>query len=521
MKGTQPEMFNKDSRTKNTLRTSVVTTICNLVNSLMAFVYRTVFIYVLSSAYLGVSGLFTNILQMLSLAELGITSAISYRFYKPISENNTQKVGELMRFYKRVYQIIACTIVVLGMAVFPFLNYLIKDASEVPSDINIHLVYVLYLLQTVSSYTYAYKQTILTADQRHHILAIFQTLMKLANYVIQIIVLVCLRNFTLSLGISVAVTIGLNAIVSYWVTLQYKDVFSVKGSISKAERQEIFEDTKATICHKIGWTVLNGTDSLILSKFVGLIATGLYSNYAMIINNLSTIVMQLFGSFTSSLGNAHVELDEERKYVVYKRLLFANLWIAGYTTVCLFCLIDDFIAIWIGKNMLLDTVTVITLSIQFYLEMTRKITTSYTNGCGLFVKDKIRPLIEAAINVVVSIVLVKAYGIAGVFMGTIVSHLLTVFWREPYILFKYEFHKSTLSYWIMFAEYGVLTTILCIACSIVKNKLFITNNALIAWIANAIIISAIYFAVSLIVFGRTAEFGFYKEMVCKKLKRQK
>src|SRR5699024_6438041 len=152
---------------------------------------------------------------------------------KPISENNTQKVGELMRFYKRVYQIIACTIVVLGMAVFPFLNYLIKDEREVPGDINIHLVYVLYLLQTVSSYTYAYKQTILTADQRHHILAIFQTLMKLANYIVQIVVLICLRNFTLSLGISVAITIGLNAIVSYWVTLQYKEVFSVKGSISK------------------------------------------------------------------------------------------------------------------------------------------------------------------------------------------------------------------------------------------------------------------------------------------------
>lgn len=513
-------MFNRDSRTKNTLRTSVVTTICNLVNTLLAFVYRTVFIYILSSAYLGVSGLFTNILQMLSLAELGITSAISYRFYKPISENNTQKVGELMRFYKRVYQIIACTIVVLGMAVFPFLNYLIKDANEVPGDISIHLVYVLYLLQTVSSYTYAYKQTILTADQRHHILAMLQTLMKFINYIVQILVLIFLKNFTLSLGIGVAVTIILNALVSYWVTLQYKDVFSVKGSITKAERCEIFEDTKATICHKMGWTVLNGTDSLILSKFVGLIATGLYSNYAMIINNLSTVVMQLFGSFTSSLGNAHVALDEERKYIVYMRLLFANLWIAGYTTVCLFCLIDDFIAMWIGKDMLLDTVTVITLSIQFYLEMTRKITTSYTNGCGLFVKDKIRPLIEAAINVVVSIVWVKVYGIAGVFMGTIVSHLLTVFWREPYILFKFEFRKSTASYWKLFGEYGVLTFVLCFVCSAIKSKLYVANT-LIGWIATAILISIVYFVGSFFVFGQSDEFKFYKEIIRGKLQKRK
>ena len=317
-------MFNQNSRKSNVVKSSFMGTTYEVINIILGFVYRTVFIHALSSNYLGINGLFTNILQILSFADLGISTAITYRFYEPINKNDVHKVGQLMVYFKNVYRIIAIVIFVVGISLLPFLNFFIKDTNELPEDINLKIVYLLFLLQTLSSYLFIYKQTILSADQKQYLVSLFQISRTTLCYTVQMIVLVLTKNYTLILIINTILTLLTNYIFSEWAASKYKEVFEVKDSISKEEKRQIINDTKATLCHKIGGTVLSSTDNLIISKYVGIIATGLYSNYSMVLSKLSGILGQLFGGFTSSLGSAHVAQDEEKKYISYRTLLFGN-----------------------------------------------------------------------------------------------------------------------------------------------------------------------------------------------------
>lgn len=514
-------MFNRESRKKNVLRASFTGATCNLINTVLGFIYRTIFIRVLSSSYLGINGLFSNILQILSFADLGISTAIVYRFYEPISKNDVTKVGRLMNFFKKVYNGVASIILVAGLSLLPFLNQFIKESSEIPSDINLQEVYLLFLFQTLSSYLFVYKQTILSADQKQYIVSLIQTCITFLRYAFQVAILLVTQKYIWVLVSNILLNILLNLVFSEWVSHKYKEVFSIKESISKEEKKEIFDDTKATLCHKIGGTVLNSTDNIILSRYVGIVATGLYSNYSMILSSLSSVLNQVFGSFTSSLGNAHVEQTKEQKYISYRRLLFGNLWATSICTVCLYSLLNDFITIWLGPNMLLDSLTVMVLCIQFFMETARIISMSYTNGCGLFIRDKIRPVIEAVINLIVSIIMANLLGTAGVFVGTIVSHLCTVFWREPYLLYRYEFGKTMQEYWIYYAFSALSTIILCAFFSWISAYCFLSICGFTGFFLKASMIFIVGNIIAVILFNKHPDFIFYKNLFLRKFDTRK
>ena len=513
-------MFNKNSRTNNVIRTTVVGTTCNIINLLMGFVYRSIFLFFLSSAYLGINGLFTNILQILSFAELGIGGAISFRLYKPISDGNVEEVGRLMRFFKKIYFSIALAIMTVGFGILPFLEYFIKDTAEIPNDVNIYFIYILFLLQTVTSYICVSPQMLLCADQKQYKLTLFQSGSKLIQYIVQIGFLIMSRNYTITLSVGILTTLMINIIISTYVKNQYPEVFAIKDSISKEQAKLIFSDTKSTMCHKIGGTVLSSTDSIILSSFVGLVTTGLYSNYSLIITSLNSVLGQVFGSFTSSLGNTHFVLKSDDAYNVYKKLLFANFWISGMCTVCLVNLISDFVSIWLGKDMILDQIAIIAICLQFYLESIRLISTSYTFGSGLFSKDVLRPLIEAVINISVSIILVRNLGIAGVFFGTVVSHLVTVTWREPMILYKYEFKKPLKEYWAEFTFFSVITTVLSVAIFAFKNCINFVCINIWGWIIEATGCIVVYTIVLFVTCKNKDELKFYLGLIKSRLKRR-
>lgn len=511
-------VFNHNSRTHNVVRISMVGVCCNAVNIIMGFVYRTIFLFFLNSSYLGINGLFSNILQLLSFAELGITSAISFRLYEPISRNDVNKVGQLMGFIKNVYHVVAFVIFIVGMMIYPFINYFVKDTSEIPADVNLHFIYILFLFQTISSYMFVYKQTLVVSDQRQYMISLLNSLINLIRYVFQIIILAIYKDFTLTLIIGIVTSLFFNFIVSIWITCCYKDVFAVKEKLSKTERHKIFNDTKATLCHKIGYTVLNSTDNIVLSRFVGLVSVGIYSNYSLVITSLNSLLSQLLGNFTASLGNAHVELPKEKRYGVFRRLFFLNLWIASVCTICLYNLLNDFIVIWLGKDMLLDELVVIVLCFQFFFETSRYIQISYISACGLFVKDKIRPLIEAVINLLFSILLVLKLGIAGVFLGTIISHLATVFWREPYLLFRYEFKKSSLEYWKYYVEFFFITMMASVFFRWLFLDIVCVQMNIVTWFVKAVIIFLCANVINVILFCRNEDFSFYGRMLKGKVK---
>lgn len=511
-------IFNQQSRTTNVLKASSVGTVCHFVSYGMGFVYRTIFIAVLSASYLGINGLFWNLLAVLSLAELGIGEVIIYRFYRPIAENDLAKVSQLMVFFKQIYLLVAGVILVIGLSLFPFLDFFIKDKSGIPSDVNINLVYLLYLAQAVISYTFVYRLSIWTADQKSYVSIFMTGATETAKFLTQIVVLLVTRNFTLTLIASIAATLVMNITFSWWTTRVYKPVFLAQGALTRAEKLQIFKDAGALMCHKLGATVVSNTDSIILSKFVGLASVGIYSNYTLLVKALEMFLRQALGGFTASFGNAAVKLSKDEYHTAFRRMQFVTLAVSGWASASFCVLADGFVKLWIGDEMVFARIVTIILSINFYMITSRLNADTNISATGLFVKDKPRPIIEAVLNLVISIILVMKYEIAGVFLGTILSSALTVTWRVPYILYRDAFQRSVWGYWGKYALHTAFTALSVYLGFMVADRV-IEQMTWLTWLSEGVLFSLGYLLMFIAVFGTTDDFGFFKEFVLRKLKR--
>ena len=452
--------FNRNSRKWNSILTSSAGMINQFMQIIGNFVYRTVFLMVLSKEYLGINGLFTNVLQIFSLAELGIGSAILYNMYAAFSKQDTEKIGQLVHFYKKIYTIIALLILAMGAAFYPFLGSIV-NISEVPADVNLTIVYFLFVFNSVASYLFVYKQSLLSADQREYKVVLFNTASNLLGYALKILVLFLTRDFVVVLASSIGLSVLANALFSIWITKKYHSVFEVKSVLPVEERKEIYKGTRGLLCHKIGNVVVTSTDNIVISKFVSLAAVGLYSNYGTLVSAVTKVGISLINGMLPSIANFTVSASKEESYRMLKRILMINMWLACWTTVCLFTLLNPFITVWLDESYLLSYAVVTMVCLQHYMQTSRLAANNFVYSAGLFMRDRVRPLIESAINLIVSIVLAKQYGIIGVFIGTCVSGLLTYYWREPYLLFKHHLCRSSLGYWWIQAKWFLLTVGLC------------------------------------------------------------
>ncbi|SET16185.1 Membrane protein involved in the export of O-antigen and teichoic acid [[Clostridium] aminophilum] len=500
--------FNHSSRKKNIAISSVINTICRVAYLLIGFVYRMWFLKILSVEYLGINGVFTNIIGLMSFADLGISAAIIYRIYEPLSREDTERVGQLMRFFKKAYHLVALVLLVFGCVIAFFLPAFIRDRAEIPGDVNIYLTFFLFLLQSVSSYFFTYRLTMFDVDQKQFINTLINTVTMAVRCLVQILLLVSFRSYQLSLLAGILVTVFSNFLTNLWVTREYPHVFSVKSDLSRAEERAIYKDTLAAICHKIGGIVIASTDNLLLAKYLGLAITGIFSNYSMILSGFSTMIAVLFGPFTAALGNVHATEDCTGRYRAYKRSLYVNFWIVGMITACMYLLINDFITLWLGAGMLLDEMTVFFLCIQFYLTGSRKVPEAYISVCGLFVRDKGRPIIEAVLNLTLSIFLLKRIGVAGVFAGTVFSCLLTTYWREQYLLYKYVFQVSSLDFWIFNLRMVFVTGITIIVGKLSTLWIFGGERSILQWILKGIWTVILFGVVNGIIFWRNEEFRY-------------
>lgn len=474
--------FNEKSREENISRTALGYLVTYVANTIMQFIYRTIFIRVLCNEYLGIEGLFSNVIQLLSFAELGIGVSISYRLYDPIKRRNLKLVAEYMHLYKIGYRMIAVFVGTIGLLLVPFLGNIVKDTGEIPVDVNLTIAYLLFLVQSVTSYFFVYKQTLLAADQRGDVQAVYNCVGKFAVYFCKIIVLIVTRKYLYVLASAISIEIFVNYIISLLITNNYWEIFSIKTNFNKGLLGGIWTDIKAILCHRIGSTILNSTDNIVMSMYVGLGVLGTYSNYMLIITSVKNLIYQFLGNFNGSIGNAHVTLGFEGRISVYKKLHFINLWIANVVTVTMLVVLSPFISWWQGNQILLDKGALIAIMICFYLNIVRCVDISYTSATGLFQKDLIRPIIEAIINIIISIYLVKQIGVSGVVWGTIIAQLLTVWWRESYLIYKYEFGMKPTDFWKRYFKFAGITIAECII--IFLNNLF-AQNTLISICAKA------------------------------------
>lgn len=506
--------FNSKKRSSNMVRISVSSALFSILNIIVAFGYRTIFISILTKEYLGIEGLFTNVLQVLSLAELGMGTIIAYRLYEPIKNSNINHVSKLMYFYKSVYHVIAICVLGLGLIILPLLKILIKDSNEIPTDVNIYVVYILFLIQSVSSYFFTYKQTLLVADQRGDQISLFNFTKGLAKLGIQILVLLKTKNYTLTLFSGIVVNILINYFFSIYITNLYRIIFDSKESIDTDEKKAIYKEMRAMLVHRLGGTVKCSTDNIILSAFVGLGQLGIYANYSMITDNMIKIVNQLMGNFTASIGNAYISMKKKEFYIFFKRLLAINFIIANITTVSLYALINSFVKCWQGEDMVFQMDVVVIIILCYFTTVSRIILQSFTNACGLFKKDVTRPLYEVIINLSISIYFTIKIGIIGVFLGTFLSYLFTVCWREPYLLYKYVFKNSVRDYW---KKYIINFAYIVMQCWAISKFIDLNLNNLGMWIIYALIISIIILLVNLSFYAK--DVVWFIKHVCKNNKK--
>jgi len=511
-------MFNEQSKTSNVVRTSLWNGASKIVSIMTKFLVRTVFIMVLAKEYLGLEGLFTNVLGVMSLADLGIATAISVRFYEPIKNNDPYNVGRILNFYAWVYRRIALVITLLGLAFLPFVTYLLADKANLPADINIYQIYLLYLASTVASYLYSYRLALLSADQKNYVLAKLDIIFNIVSSLVQITILYFYRSYTWMLIWNTVAVIGWNFSISRWVTYLYPEVFVVKEMLNKEEQQAVWKDTRACLFHKFGGIVLLSTDGIVLTKMVSLAATGIYSNYAQVTAAIYNLIYNFFGNFVSSIGIARLDKSKEEYYGIYLKISFVNKWIAVMAASCTFLLLNDFIRLWIGQDYLLDNLTLVLISLNLYFGICRITNISFTNGCGWFVKDRYRPLIESVLNLLISIIATGYMGIAGVFLGTVVSYLLTVGWREPYILYRYEFERSFKDYWFHALKFFLIAVGFC--CLAAYVKAFLGVAIIAGWLElllEALILAFCLMFVLVLCLGRSAEFSFFVAFIKQKI----
>lgn len=509
----------KSERKKSSFKNMITAVSSNVLTIIVGLVAQAVFIKILGSEYLGLNGLFSNVISMLGIVELGMGSAIIYNMYKPIAEENHEKIKSLMQFYKKSYRIITLIISIIGIMIIPFIKYIV-DIESVTVGINVYLVYILFLLETICSYILSYKRSMLYANQKEYITNIIHMGYTILVNTMQLTFLYFTHDYYLYLIIKVMMRLVENIVISSYVNRRYS--YLLDNNVTKLDRKtekDIFQKIRALFFHKIGTFIVSGTDNIIISKYLGLVTVGLYSNYYMIINAVQTVINHIIQATRASVGNLLVTESKTKQFDIFNKIRFVNFWISCFSSICIFVIMDSFITIWIGYKFVLPTKVLLVLVINFFIVSSRSTYGAFKEAAGIFYEDRFVPIIESLLNIVLSIIFVKKFGLMGVFMGTIASGL--VLWCYSYPKYVYnklfgrkisDYIKETIYYFIIFILIAGFTYSLAILISFDNVYLQFISNVLIALIVPNVIM--------LLLFSKDENFKYFINML-KGLKKRK
>ncbi len=509
-------------RSTNSIKNAIVAVIMNIINILIGFIAQKVFVIALGSEYLGLNGLFSNVLSILAVVELGFGNAIIYHLYKPVAEDNKKEIKVLVKYYKNVYRVIAFVIFVLGLIVMPFIQFII---GEVSISESLHLLFFLALIDIVASYLLTYKRSILYANQKNYVVNLVHIGYVLLMNISEIILLLITKNYLLYLIVKIAFRLLENIVISLLVDKMYPYIREkCDDELDDKTKKDIKLKVNGLLFHKIGSSVVLGSDNIIISKMLGVVVVGLYSNYSMIITAVSNVLSQIFSSITSVVGNLLIENDKNKSYDIYKKMQLMNSWIYCWAGTCILCLIQPFVEIWMGKSYLLSFGVVVALVINFYVTGMRKTNTTFKEAAGIFYEDRFVPLIEIAINIIASVVLAYFFGLAGIFIGTIMSSAALFLYSFPVFMYKRLFDRSYFQFLKEFFYYTILS-IICMVVTYVVISLIHISSLILTLAVNLIICMIIPNIIYFIIFRKTDDFKYYvdlmKNVVLKRFKKDK
>ena len=494
-------------RTESVVKNFKFTVAGELILALLKFASRRAFVVLLGKEYLGINGLFTDILSVLALAELGFGVSITYSLYRPAARGDEKLINALVRLYGRVYRIVALTVLAAGVSLTPFLDFFVRKMPEnIP---NIPLIYILNVVNVSVSYLFSYKSTLLFVYQKKYIDAMIRAFVTLLFTGAQIAVLFLTGNYLYYLYLAIGATAAQNIVISaktdrLYPYLRQKEACALPQEI----KQDIRRNVSAMFLNRMGAAVVFGTDNILISKFVGVVTAGLYSNYTMIRGFVNTMINALFGAITPALGNLNATESAKERQRAFRRLNFFAKWLFGWLSICLLWLYDPFIDLWLGSGYLLPGPVVVLIVVNFYVGSMRIPVANTRSVMGLFWDERYKSVLEALTNLAVSVFLAQKWGIFGVIAGTLISTMAFPFWIEPLGLYRYglkqgagEYFLGYLSHVLVTAAAGGLTGLLCRLTGEGPGG-FVLKTALSLTIPN-IIYTAVY--------CRKEEFHFLKE----------
>lgn len=501
-----------NSRLKNSALNLATGLLGRLLTIILNFAVRTIFIHCLDEAYLSVNGLYSNILTVLSLAELGFGSAMVYHMYEPMAKKNYQKVAELLYFYKKAYFAVGMAIVGIGVCIIPFMDVIIKDKPDVPW---LTLYYIIFLLNSGLSYCFAAcKGTLFLADQKEYVQTNARNTIAIIQTALQVLLLLLFRAYLSYLLIQLAGTLCVNAYVAHLAEKRYPEISKYKNDrLNGDEKRQLLKDTGALFLTKVGHVALNGTDNIIISAVVGVLWVGRLSNYTLICDSATSVLCQITAAITGSLGNFFATEDKHAGYALFKKVEFLNFWLYGFSFIALLILLDPFIRLWAGARFVLGLPVCFAIALNFFVAGYMNTLWVFRSTLGLFKQGKYRPLIVAGLNIVLSIALGKIWGVFGVLFATFLSRAAVNLWYDPIVLHKYGFGVSAKPFFCEYAKRLLLVASLSILLLAVRKFVFLTGVSILGFVIMMVITAIVPNAMFWIAYHKKNEYLYFEDIL--------
>lgn len=427
-----------------------------------SFLVRRFLIKFIGNDINGIDSLYTSIIGVLAVAELGIGDAITFCMYRPIVEGRTDRVGALYGLFRRTYRIVGIFIAVAGCAVMPFLPQLAKGYSA--ANINLYATFSLMLVSVVLSYMFSADSALMNAYRDNYITTAISSGGQLFQQFMQIVVLIWTRSFEYYLVCRIISVSTQWAITKSVTRKHYVSVLSACNTkIDKDTKKEVLQKIKATFMHQIGNVLVNTIDSIIISAFIGVTILGKYTNYTTIVSAMISVLCLFFQPLSSSIGHLFVQNKDlcERYYHFFYTFnyILGCIFFLGY-----YSIIDDLIYFLFGNGLELSRSISLVITVNYFIQYMRQSTIVFRNATGTFYYDRWKPLLEGVSNLFLSILFVKIFqsiagddfAVVGVIVATILTNILICHVIEPYVLHKHAFHVSTKHFWLKNYSFIVL-----------------------------------------------------------------
>lgn len=462
----------KLQKSKNATRNIIYGMLLKIYQMFMPFIMRTVIIYYLGAEFLGLNSLFNSILQVLNLAELGVGSAMVFSMYKPIAENDTQKLCALLNLYKKYYRMIGMLILIVGITIVPILSKLIS--GNLPAEVDLYILYFLNLLATVLTYwLFAYKNSLLQAYQRTDVVSKVFIVTDTIKYLLQIISLVIFKDYYLYCIVLLSCQILNNIMTAYSAKKRYPNL-EPKGKLPKDEQKVINGKIKDLFTTKLATALLSSGDTLVISSMLGLIMLAIYQNYFYLISAVLGCFTIIHTAITAGIGNSLIVDKIEKVKNTFDMLFFGILWLLTFCVGCFLSLMQPFMRIWVGNELMLKNIMVILLVIYFCVYELTQFFSIYKEAAGIWHQDRFRPLVCSIINIILNLIFVQKWGVYGVVLATIISSgCISLPW-VIHNVFKYILKEPPFVYLQRFIKYIFTGIVINILINIVTSRIHLS-----------------------------------------------